>query len=374
MEKLIGLITCNYSAQNPRAPERHEAHRVHGPTSAAIALLTSRSPIWSTAAFARSAWSCRTTTARSSTTWDQERTGTSIVRTAGLFILPGSAFGTSRTGSRFLLRDLIHNKVYFERSGADADGSSPRPTSSITYRSQTRCSRRIRHRAPTSRSSPRPPLTRMSMSPGLTCRTGASAAFTTASCLAIRPSSDCFIVSRQLLLDMFDWYNGHRLPRHLRMSMQNDFERVNVQTYTFGGYAAPVFNKTAYFRSNMDTLLDPHIFGRAVPTRGASSETKAHDTAPAKNEVGSHVTNSLVSAGCRIFGSVSGSVLGRNVIVESGATIRDSVIMQGLRHQEWCAHRERHRRPQQTSCRPVPSSGEPPRTSWSRRRVGARAD
>ena len=40
-------------------------------------------------------------------------------KNGGLFILPGSAFGTSRTGARFLLRDLVHNKVYFNRSKAD---------------------------------------------------------------------------------------------------------------------------------------------------------------------------------------------------------------------------------------------------------------
>jgi len=40
-------------------------------------------------------------------------------KSGGLFILPGSAFGTSRTGSRFLLRDLVHNKVFLERDNAD---------------------------------------------------------------------------------------------------------------------------------------------------------------------------------------------------------------------------------------------------------------
>ena len=40
-------------------------------------------------------------------------------KSGGLFILPGSAFGTSRTGGRFLLRDLIHNKIFLERDKAD---------------------------------------------------------------------------------------------------------------------------------------------------------------------------------------------------------------------------------------------------------------
>ncbi len=60
-----------------------------------------------------------------------------------------------------------------------------------------------------------------------------------------------------------------------------------------------------------------------------SIKTKAHDTPPAKNEVGSRVTNSRVSSGCRIYGNVSDSILGRDVIVEPGATVRSAIIMQG---------------------------------------------
>ena len=87
-----------------------------------------------------------------------------------------------------------------------------------------------------------------------------------------------------------------------------------------------MFNKKSYYRSNMDAL-DPRINAELFP-EGRFIKTKAHDTSPAKFEVGSHVTNSLVSAGCRIFGNVGDSILGRNVIVESGATIRGSVVMQ----------------------------------------------
>ena len=36
----------------------------------------------------------------------------------GLFLMPGSAFGTSRKGPRFLLRDLIANRVFLERDTA----------------------------------------------------------------------------------------------------------------------------------------------------------------------------------------------------------------------------------------------------------------
>ena len=36
----------------------------------------------------------------------------------GIFLMPGSAFGTSRKGPRFLLRDMLSNKVFLERDKA----------------------------------------------------------------------------------------------------------------------------------------------------------------------------------------------------------------------------------------------------------------
>jgi glucose-1-phosphate adenylyltransferase len=44
----------------------------------------------------------------------------------------------------------------------------------------------------------------------------------------------------------------------------------------------------------------------------------------------SKVTNSLVSEGCRIYGTVENSVLSGGVIVEPGAIIKDSVVMEDV--------------------------------------------
>ena len=44
----------------------------------------------------------------------------------------------------------------------------------------------------------------------------------------------------------------------------------------------------------------------------------------------SSVKNSLVSEGCRIYGTVINSVLSGGVIVEEGAVIKDSVVMEDV--------------------------------------------
>ena len=75
-------------------------------------------------------------------------------------------------------------------------------------------------------------------------------------------------------------------------------------------------------------LLNPVVQDELFP-EDRTIKTKAHDTPPAKFEIGSRVTNSRVSSGSRIYGAVSDSILGRGVVVEAGATVRNAIIMQG---------------------------------------------
>ena len=44
----------------------------------------------------------------------------------------------------------------------------------------------------------------------------------------------------------------------------------------------------------------------------------------------SKVSNSLISEGCRIYGTVINSVISGGVIIEEGAIVRDSVIMEDV--------------------------------------------
>ncbi len=54
--------------------------------------------------------------------------------------------------------------------------------------------------------------------------------------------------------------------------------------------------------------------------------TRTHDTCPAIYGENSEVKDSIVANGCYIQGKVSGSLLSRNVIVEEGAIIENSII------------------------------------------------
>lgn len=245
-------------------------------------------------------------------------------KNGGLFILPGSAFGTSRTGARFLMRDLVHNKAFFTRADADYIVLA---SAQFVYNVDVKALFE-QHKASgadvtaLTASAPRSNDDVVGFNLDGTRVVGVHNGVNFGDTAFL----DCFIMSRQLLLDMFEWYAPTDYL-DLFEAMAGDFGRINVQSVNFDGYVAPIFTKKELFESNMD-FLDSKVSDEVFPMDRAI-KTKAHDTAPAKFEIGSRVTNSRACSGCRIYGSVSDSILGRNVIVEAGATVRNSIVMQG---------------------------------------------
>ena len=57
--------------------------------------------------------------------------------------------------------------------------------------------------------------------------------------------------------------------------------------------------------------------------------TKTHDCMPTRYGLKAEVKNSLIADGCVIEGNVENCVIFRNVRVEEGATVKDSILMQG---------------------------------------------
>lgn len=242
----------------------------------------------------------------------------------GLFMLPGTAFGTSRTGSRFLLRDVLENKIYLERSDADyvicsacnfvfnADLSElidahEKNDAQITV---------LTHKATADDSD--------TISFGI--EDGQVKSIKQGVVWGDTEFLDCFVIDRVALLDLLEAYKA---VDHLDLfeAIGDDIDRVVIKNHNFTGYAAPIFNVEDYFARNMD-LLQPSVNDMLFP-EDRPVRTKAHDNPPAKYENGCSVHSTLVAAGCRIYGAVNNSILGRGVVVEPGATVNNAIIGQG---------------------------------------------
>lgn len=253
--------------------------------------------------------------------WDLDRKG------GGLFVMPGSAFGTSRQGGRFLVRDLEQNKELLERNHEEYIVLS---TSNFVMNVDINkmLDEHIASGADIS------VLTKKAAAdnPNVMAFTGDARGISNKE-MGVKFGDTAFldlaIMKRELLLEMIGWYSAiDYKDLFCALVESGDISRINVKAINFDGYVAAIFDKQAYFKANMD-LLNPKVLNELSPA-DRFIKTKAHDNAPAKYEPGSHVTNSLIAAGSRIYGSVVDSVLGRDIIVESGAIVRNSIIMEGV--------------------------------------------
>ena len=243
----------------------------------------------------------------------------------GMYFMPGSAFGTSRHGMRFLLRDVIASKSLFQRSEApyvvmcgtniifnidlneiiDAHAASGADITMAYVDAE--------------RSHGEGVLT-------LTLDEDGRVRGTESGVEPGQPKFlDCFVVGRDVLLRIIEEY-AESDYLDVFEAIAGEFGRFDVRAFRFEGVALGVFGKNTYYHRSMD-LLDPALADRLFcPDRPIL--TKSHDAPPAKYASGCAVRNSLVSADCIVGGTVEGSILSRKVVVEPGAVVRDSIIMQ----------------------------------------------
>lgn len=243
----------------------------------------------------------------------------------GLFPLPGNPYGTTKTGMRFLLRDIISNKTLFLRSDKpyvvlmgtniifnmdlnaiiDAHETSGAGITMVYVRAerdhQDACSLVIGDAGRVQQ-----------------VKTGCK--------YGDNKFLDCFVIGRELLLDIIDRYASADYL-DIFEAIASDFARIDVCSYEFKGLAIGMFDEDSYYRRSME-LLDPKMSNQLF-MRDRPILTKAHDAPPARYATGSLACNSRISAGCEIMGTVRNSILSRGVVVESGASVVNSIIMQG---------------------------------------------
>lgn len=254
MEKVIGLVTCNYSAKEsgPLSASRPVASMPflgrYRLVDFALSNLVNCG-IRTVGMVMPYNYRSLIDHVGSGKDWDLDR------KNGGLFVLPGSAFGTSRTGARFLLRDLVHNKVFFTRSTADAViltsanfvynidldevyAAHKESGADVTVVTRSSCGTFD-------------DAVRFDVENGRVKGVHNGVKF--GECMFL----DCFVISRKLLLDMFEWYAPTDYL-DIFEAMAGDFGRINVQTFEFTGYVAPIFTKRDYYKSNM-AMLDMDV-------------------------------------------------------------------------------------------------------------------
>jgi glucose-1-phosphate adenylyltransferase len=115
-------------------------------------------------------------------------------------------------------------------------------------------------------------------------------------------------------------FGKHVLPMLLN-------EGARMYAYRFNDYWRDVGTVDSYWHANMDlvkTLPDFNLYDDFWKIYTESDHQPPMYTGPH-----SDVRTSLLSEGCEVFGRVYNSILGPGVLVEEGASVTDSIVLEG---------------------------------------------
>lgn len=322
MDRVIGLITCNYASEElgELTEERTVASLPFGGRYRLLDFPLSNmvnSGISTVGIITPYKYRSIIDHVGAGKEWDLDR------KHGGLFILPGSVFGINTPGARFTLRDIARNAVYFNRSQAPYVLVSAASTvCNVDYTDFI--TQHIRSGADISLMyAPAPEDDRSRL------RINAENGRVTGTVPGVKKGEDafldCFIISRSLLLKIIEWYAAINYLDFFEV-LASDYDKMDVRAYRFDGFNCTVSTVSQYYRDSME-LLKREVFEELF-INGGTIVSKIQDCAPTKYLKGSRVHNSLLPNGCVIEGTVENSILFRGVEVRRGAAVRNSIIMQ----------------------------------------------
>ena len=149
-----------------------------------------------------------------------------------------------------------------------------------------------------------------------------------------RCSLGIVVLRRELLIDLI----SDMIARGERVfgvhALAKKYDILKVRAYDYKGLVLRINNVQTYFNSSMQLLDDQiraDLFWNGMPIY-----TKVKDEAPTLYFENSNVSNSMISDGCRIMGSVKNSLIFRGVTISRNTKITNCVIMQDVHISENC--------------------------------------
>lgn len=143
---------------------------------------------------------------------------------------------------------------------------------------------------------------------------------TTNACLEI------FVMEKALLESVIDECSARGDVDFVKDAIIKKMDGLRMYGYEFDGHFYKVDSMKSYYQTSMEFLRAERREEFFNPKRPIYTKTK--DQSPTKYGVDAVCTNSFISDGCVIEGTVENSILSRGVRVSKGAVVRNSIIMQ----------------------------------------------
>ncbi len=140
-------------------------------------------------------------------------------------------------------------------------------------------------------------------------------------------SMECYVMTKKLFIELVKKAAEASSLYWLKDELRDQLEELNVQGYQVRGFVAALNSLPEYFRISMS--LRDHKTAQQLFRPGWPIYTQTNDSCPTRFAEGSKVVDSVVANGCVIEGTVEGSLISRNVTIEKGAVVKDSIILPG---------------------------------------------
>ncbi|MCD8180514.1 MAG: glucose-1-phosphate adenylyltransferase subunit GlgD [Firmicutes bacterium] len=137
---------------------------------------------------------------------------------------------------------------------------------------------------------------------------------------------DVYVMEKALLESIVDECSARGDRDFVKDALVKKMQGLRIYGYEHTGYTDKIDSLKAYYTNNMN-FLDKDIRNDLFNPKNPIY-TKTKDQSPTKYGEEASVSNSFISDGCTIEGTVINCVLSRGVKVKKGAVIKNSIIMQ----------------------------------------------
>ncbi len=242
----------------------------------------------------------------------------------GMFILPGSIYGMRDASGKFLLRDLLGNQAFFERTARELVViSASNKVFNIDFRQvaeaheKSGASITLLYKRMLGASSDK--------SPAIECgEDGRVISLNADENGEANVFMDAMIIDRDLILKILSWYHNQSYLDLLDVIREN-LDQLRVFGYEFKGYVRGISNSVEYMAASME-LLEPAVIQELFMGK-RHIRTKVQDAHPAKYGPNAKVTNAMIATGCVVKGIVRNSIVFRGCTIEEGTVVRNSILM-----------------------------------------------
>lgn len=135
-----------------------------------------------------------------------------------------------------------------------------------------------------------------------------------------------YIINKELLMELVDDCIAYHKDNFFVNGIAERVNGLKIQNYRYRGYSAFINSVESYYRQNMNLLsLEDYekLFYQKYFVR-----TKLSNNPSVQYKKNAQVNRSILANGCVIDGDIENSVLFRGVEVHTGATVKNSIIMQ----------------------------------------------